>query len=607
MSGIVATFGPPSPQAGKIATRMADAGRHRGPDGSRLHAEEGLALGHLLHATLPEDVQGPVEHQDVLVALDGWIANREELRALLGRDAPTSEAPDAAWIAAAYRRLGPSFPSRLCGEFAFLLYDRRPPVLLAGRDAFGSRPLYHARLADHVLVASEPAMLLAAGVPGEIDEEWVPLALAGGWLDQLDRTPFRAIKAVPPRHVLAWHPGAPGPERTCYFRFANIAPSSHRSPAEAADELRALLLQATGAALRARVPVGVALSGGLDSTSVAACARATGLPPGSRAYSLMFPGLEYDESPFARAAADALDLSFVPVGLEGRTTLGDLRPVLRRIGPTLAGNTFMQVALDQVASRNGTGVLLDGQDGDAVLWEGPRLAHLLRRRAWGAALREARTDGRRTMRALRTLAGTWGTHLAPEPVRAGFAAYRTRRYPRWTRPSLRSAAATARAGRIRTTRDEVCRRLDSGIFGQAMAIWDVCDRLAGVESRHPFFDLRVARFLASLEPEAKVEVDHQGRVGKAVLRRALLGILPEAVARRRDKSDLTPGFSRAFGLEAEEARRLVGSATEWIAGVGEAMLPESGDSESELLYWRAASLGAWLEEVAGVGNEMEDG
>lgn len=561
----------------------------------------------MLHATLPEDVQGPVEHRDVLVAMDGWIANREELGSLLGQDAPTSQAPDAAWIAAAYRRLGPSFPSRLSGDFAFVLYDRRPPAMFAGRDAFGSRPLYRARLGDNVLIASEPAMLLAAGVPGEIDEDWIPLALAGGWLDQLDRTPFRAIKAVPPRHVLAWQQGAPGPERTCYFRFADVAPSSHRSPAEAADELRELLLQATGAALRARVAVGVALSGGLDSTSVAACAKATGLPAGSPAYSLMFPGLECDESPFAREAARALDLSFVPVDLAGRTTLGDLRPVLRRIGPTLASNTFMQVALDQVAARMGTGILLDGQDGDAVLWEGPRLAHLLRRRAWGAAFREARGgDDGRTMRALRTIAGTWGIHLAPEPVRVGFAAYQTRRYPRWTRPSLRSAAATARTGGARSTREEVCLRLDSGIFGQAMAIWDVCDRLAGVESRHPFFDLRVARFLASLEPEAKVEVDHAGRVGKAVLRRALLGILPAAVASRRDKSDLTPGFSRAFGLEAEEAGRLVAIATRWIPGLEDAILPESGDSGSELLYWRAASLGACIEEVAGLGDETED-
>ena len=72
--------------------------------------------------------------------------------------------------------------------------------------------------------------------------------------------------------------------------------------------------------------MGVALSGGLDSTSVAASARATGLAPGAPAYHLAFPGLDCDESSFARPAARALDLRFVPVELEGRTTLEGLRP-----------------------------------------------------------------------------------------------------------------------------------------------------------------------------------------------------------------------------------------------------------------------------------------
>jgi asparagine synthetase B (glutamine-hydrolysing) len=295
------------------------------------------------------------------------------------------------------------------------------------------------------------------------------------------------------------------------------------------------------------------------------------------------------------------------VDLEGRTTLEGLRPVVRRVGPTLASNTFMQVALAETAGRNGTGVILDGQDGDAVLWQGPRLAHLLRRRAWAAAFQEARGDGRGRIRALRTLVGAWGSHLAPGPVRSAFDAYRLRRYPPWSRPSVREAAAAARSSRAADTRQEVCLRLDSGIFGQAMAIWDVCDRVAGVESRHPFFDLRVARFLASLEPEAKVEVDADGRlVTKAVLRRALEGLLPEPVASRRDKSDLSPGFSRAFRLEAEEARRLVRVAGDWVPGLDGYKLPQSTDGNADLLYWRAASLGAWAEEVDQLSGEDHD-
>ena len=607
MSGIVAVFGAPAPSGSDTARRMLSEGEHRGPDGSRTLVEEGLALGHLLHGTLPEDVLGPVDHQDVLVALDGWLAHRDDLRGLFGPGAPTEGAPDAAWLAAAYRRLGSGFPSHLSGDFAFVMYDRRQRRLLAGRDAFGSRPLYHAVRGGSVLIASEPAMLMAAGVPGEIDEDWIPLALAGGWLDQIDRTPFRTVKAVPPRHVLEWRPEDSEPTRRCYFRFVDVPSSPHRSPAEAAEDLRGLLLRGTREALRSRVPVGVALSGGLDSTSVAASARATGLAPGAPAYHLAFPGLDCDETSFARPAARALDLSFVPVDLEGRTTLEGLRPVLRRIGPTLAGNTFMQVALGETARRGGTRVILDGQDGDAVLWPGPRLAHLLRQQAWGTAFQEARAGGRSRMRALRTLVGTWGHHLAPGPVRAVFTAYRLRHHPAWSRPSLREAAAVARTPRPTQTREEVCHRLDSGIFGQAMAIWDVCDRVAGVESRHPFFDLRVASFLAGLEPEAKVEVDDGGLVTKAVLRRALSGLLPEPVAGRRDKSDLTPAFSRAFSLEAEEAQRLARAVRFLVPIPDRYTLSDSADRDGGLLYWRVASLGAWAEEVAGQHDGLGEG
>ena len=278
MCGIAGFYGYPnwelSPR--RVLERMLAAIRHRGPDDWGIHLDGPVGLGHVRLSII--DLAGgrqPMadESDTVWVTFNGEIFNYVELRAELisaGHRFLTSS--DTEVILQAYRRKGPRCVEDFNGDFAFALWDRQRDQLMLARDRMGVRPVDYT-VQDGVLVfgSEVKALLQVPGLRAELD----PTALSQCftfWHPLAPRTAFKGVQELPPGHLLIAHGGAVTVHsywQPSYPTTTDAAPAP-RPEAELAEELRALLLDATRIRLRADVPVGAYLSGGLDSSAIAA-------------------------------------------------------------------------------------------------------------------------------------------------------------------------------------------------------------------------------------------------------------------------------------------------------------------------------------------------
>ena len=282
-----------------VLERMVAAIRHRGPDGTGYHVEPGLGLGHARLSII--DLAGgaqPVHNEDrtIWISYNGEVFNYLELREMLERRGHRFYTrTDTEVIVHLYEELGDDFVQQLNGQFALALWDRPRRRLLLVRDRAGILPLYYARTADGVLFASEVKALLASGQvtpaldPTGLDEAftfWAPLA---------PRTMFRGVSQVCPGEMVVLQ--RERLERRSWWRWEfPDAGALHTAPeAGLRDELRAILADATAIRLRADVPVGAYLSGGLDSSSLVALVNER-VPEQLRTYSIGFDDAGLDES-----------------------------------------------------------------------------------------------------------------------------------------------------------------------------------------------------------------------------------------------------------------------------------------------------------------------
>jgi asparagine synthase (glutamine-hydrolysing) len=271
MSGICAIVHFDGREADSAALgRMAAAAAFRGPDGVRLWHDAGTALAHLALHVAPEDV---LERQPLLRAhhalvADARIDNRDELIPLLRAKGELSQATpsDAELILAAHLCWGHDAPARLIGDFAYAIVDTRSHQLFAARDPMGMRVLHFHATPRRLVLATEILQLLVhPDVPVELNEARVAAHLAGPH-GEPGTTFYAGIHQLPPGHAL--EAGADG-HRT--WRFWDIDPAQrvqHRSEDDYAEHLLELLRTAVAARMRTHRPIGLFLSGGLDSGAV---------------------------------------------------------------------------------------------------------------------------------------------------------------------------------------------------------------------------------------------------------------------------------------------------------------------------------------------------
>ncbi|MGC1420848.1 MAG: asparagine synthase (glutamine-hydrolyzing) [Terracidiphilus sp.] len=317
MCGIVAVYSRREPISPATLERATKSLYHRGPDGQRqwISRDNRVGLGHA-RLSIIDLATGdqPIASEDnrTRIVANGEFYQYEAIqRELEARGHRLRTRSDSEIALHLYEELGPQCLHQLRGEFAFVIWDEKEQTLFAARDRFGIKPLFYAWRNNTLYIASEAKALFAAGVPARWDEESVYQSFTFGGHQM--RTLYEGVHLVPPGHYLIATEGHFQVTRYWDFNYpvaSDAAPK--RSDADYAAEFRHELEEAVHVRLRADVPVGVYLSGGLDSCAVLGLA-ARHHPDPIRAFTLTFDDAAYDEGPIAREMASLAGAEFNPI------------------------------------------------------------------------------------------------------------------------------------------------------------------------------------------------------------------------------------------------------------------------------------------------------
>ena len=361
----------------ELLGRMAEAAAYRGPDGIRYRVDGNVGLAHLALNSTPESLQElqPLLSADGVLCLtaDARVDNRDELYSTLTASGylQGKDATDADLILAAYRCWGEACPEHIIGDFAFAVWDGRDQKLFCARDPFGIKPLHYSQVGSILCVASEAQQILQhPGVPRRLDEAAMADYLVNNCDDE-ERTMFLDVRRVPPGHrLIATRSGL----RT--ERYWDIDPGvdiRYGRDSEYEAHFLALFQRAVADRLRSNGPVvGVAMSGGMDSTSIAAVAQrilAAG-DGGSRlvAYSYAFDTLaECDERVYSRAVAAQAGFEIEYIDAERFWLLDDpvaFEPSLET--PFMSWESLERHMLGRLREQGGRAILT-GHGGDSLL------------------------------------------------------------------------------------------------------------------------------------------------------------------------------------------------------------------------------------------------
>jgi asparagine synthase (glutamine-hydrolysing) len=558
--------------ADTLLTQMTAAIAHRGPDEQGKFVAPGAGLGHArLSIVGLGDGQQPMSDQtgQLTIAFNGEIFNyvelRDELRAK-GRRFRTSS--DTEVILHLYDVMGEDCLSLLNGDFAFALWDQRRRRMMLARDRMGVRPLFHTQKDGTLYFASEvKALLKVPGVPAEID----PIALDQIftlWAPIAPRTAFRNIDELEPGKLLTVEQGRTSTRTYWQLDYPHRdAPPPIASEAEAAEELRALLTDAVRLRMRADVPVGSYLSGGLDSSLVSALAAGM-MPQGLKTFSVTFDSAEHDESAYQQEMASAL-------GTHHRTIAcheGDIARVFPEVirfteRPIIRTAPAPLFQLSGLVRDAGLKVVLTGEGADEV-FAGYDVFKEARVRRFCARQPASRIRPHLFRKLYPYLPGL--QQQSVEYLAAFFgandAAPDDPLFSHRPRFKTTSAAKIFFSGDLRETlkgydaADELASRLpdafsqwhplnqaqylESRFLLPGYILSSQGDRMAmahGVEGRFPFLDHRLVEFAARLPPEMKLK----GLVEKHILRKASGDLLPPRILDRTKQPYRAPD-SQAF-------------------------------------------------------------
>ncbi len=346
---------------------MLAAMRHRGPDDSRVVGLPGATLGNCRLAILDPDRSGqPMGDRasGCHLTFNGFIANFRELRAGMEADGESfaTEGDTEVLLRALVLRGADALPA-LDGMFAFAFHDPRRRRTILARDPCGVKPLYIAEDGDRLLFASEVKGLLA-GLPGS------PAADREALLEYLsfqvplsDRTLFRGIRRLGPGRVLLVDPGG---FRESAWWSAPEETDGPADPAAAAGALREALAESVVRCLRADVPVGAYLSGGLDSAAVAALAIRGGAPGLRLFHGAYDEGPAYDERGHARAAAGELGAGLSEVVIGPAEAAAALPAIARALDEPMGGPGAIGSWFTAREAARSVRVVLGGQGADEV-------------------------------------------------------------------------------------------------------------------------------------------------------------------------------------------------------------------------------------------------
>jgi asparagine synthase (glutamine-hydrolysing) len=556
------------PVAPEILEGMKMTLSHRGPDGSAVWREGPVGLGHLMLHMTPESLHEslPLKNAsgDLVITADARIDNREELFEVLAVPHPERTGmPDSTLILRAYEKWGEECPKHLLGDFVFAVWDGRKRQLFCARDQIGLKVLYYHHSHRFIAFASEiKAVLAVPDVPCRLNEIAVADFLVHNEQD-LEITFYEKISRLPPAHILVLNTGEMKISR---YWIPEIGPELKlSSDEEYAQALRELMFQAVHCRMRSPFPVGVSLSGGLDSSSVACIAARKLREKGKRLIAVSsalpdkYSGIEKDEREYieeVRIQEDNIDVEYVLA--EGATPFDDLESQFRHIDqPFRDLFYYMSDALYAAARKYEVRILLNGFGGDiaASFYGKGYPAQLGRTGHWlklARLLRQRAVVERRSPWAI--LKGEVLGVLAPS--------YVLRFYRRLKGNSQDvdwiSRTAIHPAFALRVDIKERCRKCGHSLEyrvppdARAMMLMALSSpNLAyplegiataqayfGLEQVHPLLDRRIIEFCLKIPPAQFVRNGWR----RSLMRRAMEGVLPAKIQWRSTKHPFTPDY-----------------------------------------------------------------
>jgi asparagine synthase (glutamine-hydrolysing) len=375
MCGIAGIVGPGASRRGVEA--MVASQKHRGPDdgGTYVDRAGGAAFGHNRLSIIDLSAAGrqPMITADgsLVALLNGEIYNYLELREQLA-GYPFRSRTDTEVALAAYELWGEECFERFVGMFALVIWDTRARRLVVARDRFGVKPVYlHERGDGTLYLASEIKAFHAVGIPAEPDATTWATYLAAGVTDHSERTFSKGIRSLAPGHLLVWEDGAAATR--CWYDLAATTGQEldQRGEDEVGAEYRALLEESVSLRFRADVPVGINLSGGVDSSTLLGIVDALyGRQSDLTVFTFVTGDARYDELPWVRKMLDQTGHPLQVCKLDvGRVP--DLALEIQEAEDEPYGGipTLAYARLFEVAKEVGVTVLLDGQGLDEQ-WAG---------------------------------------------------------------------------------------------------------------------------------------------------------------------------------------------------------------------------------------------
>lgn len=515
---------------------------HRGPDDQGIHTADSATIGARRLAII--DVRTghqPIANEDgtVVAVQNGEIYNFAELRADLERAGHRfrTDHSDTEVIPHLYEEYGTDFVSRLRGMFALALWDTARATLLLARDRMGKKPLFYSAHDGGIAFASELQALLSLPISRDIDEPAIGEYLRLGYINA-PRTAFTKIRRIRPAHALVFSSERLIESR--YWRLSFTPKTQVRSEEEAIEGLRTRLAEAVRLRLISDVPLGVFLSGGIDSSAVVAFASAASTTP-VRTFSVGFNEKAYSELRFARLVAERFGTDHHELIVDASAS--DAFPMLvRHVGEPFADSSLIPTYLVARAARAHVTVALNGDGGDELF------AGYERYRAADIALRVPAPAGVRS-------AVAWAADRFPVPAWMPAPVRRARRFARvlglphidryrsWVEyfgdgspipaDPHRDGSSWAADALLEAAPDDPIDSLlaiDSRTYlpGDLLVKMDIASMAASLEARSPFLDQEVVEYAARLPIGYKL----RNGTSKYLLRRLLQPLLPTEVLSR---------------------------------------------------------------------------
>jgi len=560
---------------------------HRGPDSEGLLVSQGVALG-MRRLAIIDLVTGeqPAYNEDksVAVVLNGEIYNYRELRKELEqRGCSFRSMSDTEVIPHLYAEYGDDMLQKLNGMFAFALWDSKRRRLLLARDRFGEKPLYWGVFNNTLLFASEPKVLLShPEVNSSLNLEALRQYLSFDYVPA-PLSIYEGINKLPAAHLLTLENGEVSTR--CYWSLSYKTKQPVPSEDEAADELQKLMAEAVRMRLVSDVPLGVLLSGGLDSSTIAALAvRASSEPV--KTFSISFAESSFDESYYARAVARFLGTDHHEERLSANLAANLVGDIGSWMDEPFSDPSLVPTYLLSRFTRKHVTVALGGDGGDELFAGYPTyLGH-----RWARLY--ARVPG--PMR--RGIVEPLVRMLPVKTKNLSFDYKATRfvtgaKYDPVARHHVWFGSFTPDQQHELLT-SEVLRSTGSDIYRHARRMWDECDSTDDVERmqsvdtrlylaediltkvdrasmsvslevRAPFLDPRVAEFAAALPANYKL----RGGSTKYILKRAMKDVVPRFVTRRGKKGFGVPVAEWLKGKLRPLARDLLSPERVRKAGV----------------------------------------